>query len=184
MKTIKTYLPVFTGFYNTIFEMDESDFCNENNVSFEQLTVDYKQYEIDVVKQCIDFVKQNCPFITSIEFENICSPKYYNFSNDSANITVEIDLKVLKKYLTTNKNALNDYLKERYTSCSGFISHYPNTFEGWKEETENFTELEGHYLGSLLDFYFLNEEINDVDMYYYVTKNIYEGEYITINENV
>lgn len=182
MKTIATYLPIFNGFYNTIFEFDESNFCYENDVNFDRLTIDYKQYEIDVVKECIEFVKENCILIKSIEFENICSPKEYNFRNDSANITIQMDLKAFKKYLYNNKESLNEYLKERYTSCSGFISHYGNSFKEWEQETENFNNLEGHYLGSLLDFYFLVEGITVEDMYCYVCASIYLDSYITIDE--
>ena len=39
MKTIPTYLPVFSGFYNTLFELDESNFCYENDVTFDRLTI-------------------------------------------------------------------------------------------------------------------------------------------------
>lgn len=182
MKTIKTYLPVFTGFYNTLFEFDENDFCSENECEYDDLTIDYSQYEYDAVIEIMDFVESNCEFIKSIKFEKICSPKEYNFANDSANVTIEIKAREFKKYLNDNKEALNEYLKKRYTSCSGFISHYGNSFEEWKKETNNFVDLEGHYLGSLLDFYFENEEVNELDCYYFVSERVYSHNYITINE--
>jgi hypothetical protein len=170
MKLIKTYLPLFGGFYGTLFEPDTSNFEHENKCDF---NFDNSQYEIDVVKECINFIAENCEFIKSIKFENIVSPKTYNFSNDSANVSIELNRVAFKRYLNDNSEALDKYLKDRYTSRSGFYSHYGNSVELWKEETSNFKMLDGHYLGSLLNFYFLNESIEEYDMYNYVSERIY-----------
>lgn len=181
MKTIKTYLPLFSGFYNTIWESDESNFCYENDCTYDDLIIDNKQYEFDVVQGILEFVKDNCEFITDIKFENICSPRAYNFANDSVNVSIAIKKREFKKYLNDNKGALDYYLKERYTSCSGFSSYYGNSFEQWKKETNNFVDLDNHYLGSLLQFYFDNEDITEEDCYYDATQDIYIDCYITID---
>lgn len=177
MKPIKTYLPLFSGFYNTLFKPDTSDFESENECSYDDFDFDNSQYEIDVVKECINFVAENCDFVKVIKFEKIVSPKAYNFSNDSANVLIELNRVAFKRYLNDNKVALDEYLKDRYTSCSGFISSYGNSFEEWKEETSNFKDLDNHYLGSLLNFYFLNEGIEEINMYYYVSECIYVDSY-------
>ena len=52
MKT-KTYLPVFNGFYNTIFEADTSNYEFENSCTFDDLEFNNEQYEKDVVLECI-----------------------------------------------------------------------------------------------------------------------------------
>ena len=166
MKTIKTYLPLFSGFYGTLFEPQ-----------FEAEEFDNEQYQNDVAKECCNFIAENCEFIKSIKFEAVVSPKFYNFGNDSINIIVNLNRVAFKRYLNDNRVALDKYLKERYTSCSGFISHYGNSFEEWKEETSNFKELDNHYLGSLLDFYFLNEGIEEETMYYYVSERVYTESY-------
>ena len=181
MKTIKTYLPLFSGFYGTIWESDESNFCYENDCTYDDLIIDNKQYEYDVVQEILEFVKDNCEFIKAIKFEKICSPKYYNFSNDSVNVSIAIKKREFKKYLNDNREALDKYLRERYTSCSGFISHYGNSFDEWKEETSNFVNLDNHYLGSLLQFYFDNENITEEDCYYDATQDTYIDNYITID---
>ena len=182
MKPIKTYLPLFSGFYNTLFEPETSTFEHENECTYDDYTFDNSQYEIDVVKECINFVAENCEFIKSIKFEKIVSPKTYNFSNDSANVSIELNRVDFKRYLNENKDALDNYLKERYTSCSGFYSSYGNSVELWKEETSNFKMLDGHYLGSLLDFYFENESIEEESMYYYVSERIYAESYCEMKE--
>lgn len=179
MKTIKTYLPLFSGFYGTIWESDESNFCFENDCTYDDLIVDYDDYNKDIILGICDFVEANCEFIKSVTFENICSPKFYNFSNNSANVTIVIKKREFKKYLNDNKEALDEYLRERYTSCSGFSSYYSNSFEAWKGETSNFVNLSGHYLGSLLQFYFDNEDITEYDAY--EVNEVYIENYITID---
>lgn len=180
MKTIKTYLPLFSGFYNTIWQSDESNFCSENDCTYDDLIVDYDAYNEDVVLGICDFVESNCPFITAVKFEKICSPKFYNFSNDSSNVSIALKKREFKKYLNDNKEALDNYLRERYTSCSGFISSYGNSFEEWKEETNNFVNLENHYLGSLLDFYFWVEGITEYDAL--EMNEVYIDNYISIDK--
>lgn len=180
MKPIKTYLPLFSGFYGTMWESDESNFCSENDCTFDDLIVDYDAYNKDVILGICDFVESNCPFITAVTFENICSPKYYNFSNDSANVSIAIKKREFKKYLNDNKEALDKYLRERYTSYDGFWSSYGNSFEAWKEETDNFVNLDGHYLGSLFDFYFWLEGYTEYDAC--DCNEVYIDSYITIDK--
>jgi hypothetical protein len=59
--------------------------------------------------------------------------------------------------LYDEKTAFKQFLAARYTSRSGFISHYPSTLEEWEDDTENFTNLDGHYCGAILDFIAYNE---------------------------
>jgi len=46
---MKTYLPLFTGFYNTIWEMDDSYLIEEENIDMEN--IDYAKYRDDVSKE-------------------------------------------------------------------------------------------------------------------------------------
>jgi hypothetical protein len=177
---VKTFLPVFTGFYHTIFssENEIENFLYLENLTDDDIDFDNKKYELDIVNGCIDGIIDNCQFIENIILEDIVSPKYYNFSNDSANVEIDIDLDAFKEYLFENESLLRQYIKGHYTSCSGFISSYPDNFDGWVYETENFTKLDGHYLGALLNFYFENERFTDDDLYYYL--DLYIDKYIEI----
>lgn len=175
---IKTFLPLFSGFYNTIWDFETTDFENENNCIFDELIIDYNEYNNDVVLGICAFIKENCEFIKSIKFENINSPKFYNYSNDSANITIDIDLQGFKAFIYANKKAFNQYFKDNYTSCDGFMSSFENSFEGWKIDTNNFNDLNNHYLGALLQCYF---QINGITEYNaYECNEIYIDSYITI----
>lgn len=200
MKTIKTYLPVFPGFYNTIFEADESNEIYEINsirrskglpeINYDQCVFDYKTYQTEVCKQACNYVElrlKELDLIHSINMEEIISPREYNFYNDSINIEVNLlkkHVKNIKKYILNNLDEYRKYLKERYTSCSGFWSSYPNNFEGWQQLTDNFTNFEekGHYLGSILQFICNCEGITDYTISEHVEVYIYALNYSELTE--
>jgi len=69
--------------------------------------------------------------------------------------------KWLVAYLKDHESAFSKYLKDNYTDRSGFYSSHPNYIEGWKEKTDNWTKLDGHYLGALLEFFCQEEGIEE-----------------------
>jgi hypothetical protein len=175
---VKTFLPIFPGFYNTIFEFDynliDSD-INEarkekglfSNWSIDDLKIDYSRYELDIVKGFCDILPDFLSdYIIGIELETIVSPKKYNFSNDSANVIIETRPENIQAFIYSHKKEFSEYLKARYTSCDGFISHYSNNFEAWESETENFLNfnVNGHFLGAVLEFIARIENITAFDI--------------------
>lgn len=190
-KEIKSFLPVFNGFYETLFQLDTENYLYEEKLDYDDIEIDNEQYEKDVAEACCSWIEDNCEFIKKVVYEAISSPREYNFYNDSINCIIDVDVEAFREYLIENEEALNKYLKDRYTSRDGFWSSYSNSFAEWREETNDFRDLDvdGHRLGALLDFYFDNSFEEDCftgntamdEMCYYVTENIYEGNYITTN---
>ena len=190
MKKIKSYLPIFPGFYNTIFEPDEdqeiesiNDTRKENGlneVDFDKIDFDYREYEKDVSRQCVGFIqgvlKRDLNNGINIEFENLYSPKEYNFSNDSINVTYRINKHfelALIKYINENLEDFQTYLKGRFTSYDGFISFYSNDSDIWLNEYCRDLESDPVYIGALLDFYLLNEDEDlEMSMYDHVIGNM------------
>ena len=180
----KTFLPVFPGFYGTIFEADESgeiDHINEvrmdaglERVDDYSIEFDYPQYYENVAKECCDFLSDNLGrigFVSKITKECVVSPREYNFRNDSINIEVELSAKnrkAIQYYVYSRKDAFKKFLKERYTPCSGFIPYYSCWFEDWEMETGSFYSFKNpeHYLGAVLQFVCEQEDIDDESMYY------------------
>jgi hypothetical protein len=180
--SVASYLPLFSGFYNTIFEADESSVIERiNNIREENklaplnsddLSFDYPLYNDTVAKNCVLFVQDIMKAfgVVSIEFEEVVSPRQYNFGNDSINVKYIVDCEALFDYVKKHEPQFSKYLKENYTSYEGFIPSHSNNFNDWIEETENFTIFEdGHKLGSILEFICRNEEIVDYDMLEEVT---------------
>ena len=182
MKTqkIETWLPVFSGFYGTRWEFDESNFLDEHNLTYDDIEVDYLSYRNDVVEkvaQDIESVLVRLGIVKSIEVERIVSPKEYNFHNDSVDIVADVYTDNIRKYIYPNREEFGHYLNERYTSRDGFISSYSNSFDEWEFETNGFKtlDIDGHRLGAILQFICELEDITedsieiDMDMDSYIT---------------
>ncbi len=186
---IKTYLPVFPGFYGTLFEGDiesfsdgENDYIKEDYFFDAEKNKDFyigdfiknREYEARVGKLACDFIeKELSEYTEKIEFESIDSPKEYNFSNDSINCTVTPKIEAIKSFIYENKEKYEQFLIDNFKSRSGFMSFFAYDFESWKEYTKDFTDYseKGVYLGSILQFICEQLEIEDINMYDYVSEN-------------
>lgn len=190
MTTIETWLPVFPGFYSTIFEANiEDELYHQNSerdtnlpkIDYDDIDFQYKDYETEVVKQCCSFLENELgEFVTSIKFQNVVSPKEYNFANDSGNIEVGLtkkNIKSIRNYIYSHREQYEEWLKKKYTSYDGFLSWYDNNFDGWKQYTDDFTDFsqKSHYLGSVLEFICDEGQISDESMYYSI--EVYPSEY-------
>jgi len=188
---IKTFCPVFTGFYNSIWQYQEDNEINEINeerkksglvgeITFDNLEIDYRQYEADISEKICEAVKNELgEYIEEINFERVVSPKEYNFVNDSIYCEIIPKIDAIKKFIYNNKKEYIEYLKNKYSSYDGFISAYSNKFETWEEKTNNFNDLgiNGHCLGSILEFIAGQLDIDELNIYHDIEK--IESEYIT-----
>jgi hypothetical protein len=172
---IEGYLPVFTGFYNTIFEPNE-EMVIEDGYEYDDYDFDYKKYYEDMGEACSDAIEEQLEdFEIKINFQEVVSPKAYNFSNDSFNVEYTVTPKSIAKitsYLKANKEAFDKYLKDNYTSRSGFMSSYSNDADDWFEDLKNAKKLE-HIFGSILGFILQNEGYDQEKLYYDVADNVY-----------
>lgn len=189
MKLIKqdTWLPVFTGYYNSIFggsdhfveyetELDESEYQEHYSELF-KAGVSYGFFKENFWNYC-DFDEafntaseyicdgllqlDHTGIIQDIKYQKTVSPKYYNFSTDSINCEIEYDAEKLKEYIKNNMEKYTEYIKRKYTSRDGFSSSYSNDINDWLD----FEDLGDHGLGSVLEFVFLNENVDQVDLCY------------------
>lgn len=177
-KEIRTWLPCFSGFYNTIWEPDtESEIYSLNQertakglpeITFDDCEFDYQDYENQVVNSIAKYLtKRLSKFVQSIEVEQIVRPKWYNFTNDSCNVKIKLSIVNrgnILRYLDLNKETFAEYLT-KYKSRDGFISFYPHEIEAFM--TDNPLEHQ-HKLGSILEFIADNIGIDTEDLYYNV----------------
>jgi hypothetical protein len=158
----KTFLPLFTGFYGSIW--DDVDFYGEDEyyklpegTYFEDM-VDWETYHETIAKKMCEFVEEELrPFVSDITFERIASPKYYNFENDAIYIDVEFDYLKVYRYLLANFQTFDRYIADRYTSRDGFISYHSIDPFDWLDEFTN----DEHKLGAVMDFILRNEEVEE-----------------------
>lgn len=158
----KTFLPLFSGFYGSIW--DDVDFYGEDeyyqlpeSIYFEDM-LDWDLYHETIARKMCDFVEEELrPFVSEITFERIASPKYYNYENDAIYIDVEFDVETVENYLIANGNEFSEYLKERYTSHDGFVSFFSNSCKEWFGVWQDHT----HMVGAVLDFILVNEGVEE-----------------------
>ena len=155
MKTVKTYLPVFKGFYGSHFlelYMDEEDEGKE---------IDWEAYMEALSKSFCDIVEDELSdFVSMIKFEELISPKFYNYSNDSVNVEIDLYQTKIDAYLKENKLEFAKYLKDNYTSCDGFISSHSIDVNDWSDWSDD-----KHKAGSVLEFICDNEGITEDCLY-------------------
>lgn len=212
---IPTWLPVFPGFYNTIFDAQfdqELEYLKEQG----ELPDDADEgdlldgwdncgYERAVVSSICDHMPSYFPpgaGILQCKLEKVVSPKEYNFTNDSANVTFEIDMAKfapwVRQYLKDHAELWAECIHKHYTSCDGFCSHYSRHVEDWNQCVEAMllgvdvgqsrmfdrTEISSdHLLGRLLEFILENEHSEpDLKMYYDMSDHVYVGEFINLEE--
>tara|TARA_Y100000310_G_C20334445_1_gene646804 strand:+ start:112 stop:693 length:582 start_codon:yes stop_codon:yes gene_type:complete len=181
MKT-ETYLPVFKGFYGSIFEPDETneiDHINElrtdkglSEIDFDDCEFNYESYYKDVSESLVNEVESELSeYVESIEFQKLQSPKYYNFENDSIHVIINPKSDAIINYIHDYKDEWKKYLLDNYKSCSGFISSYDCFPES--DDWNDYNIINGrHQLGSALNFIAENEGINELDLWDWIVGNI------------
>ena len=149
----KTFLPLFTGFYDShwdepCFDGEEEHYNLPSDKDFWEF-VDWSAYHNHIAKGlCAEVHCLLSDYVKGIEFERISSPKYYNFENDAIHCEMTIDVDAINKYIDDNWSHFKDYIKICYTSRDGFISSYTNDaaewIKGWEEDQ--------HKVGSILQY--------------------------------
>ena len=193
---VQTFLPVFNGFYNTLFEDildnavdDAIEYYNEQNsteLNYDDFNFNFVSIQNEICKDAVIKIEDklneigiNCKII----YENLVSQREYNFSNDSINI--EINFKKFSQVieiLEQNYDSFTQYIKDNYTSCSGFISSHSSYASDWIKDLRENSENETHKVGAVLNFILQEiEDYKDEDLYFDLCENYYEIDF-TITE--
>lgn len=154
MKQIR--LADFHGFYESIHCLNldgefESFFQNETGEIPENLDLPDFSYTSELLsgysKLYVEALAKELEL--PLLFDSLYIPKEYNFRTDKITIQCS-DLTVLRIFLNTNKETLQQVIKQRHTSHSGFISFYSNDLSEWPENVLEWDEVQ---LGTLLKAY-------------------------------
>jgi len=195
MKTIETYLPIFSGFYGSWYESDlehkeemELEYYQDNyceDIEYDDLDFDYE----DFYSQCAEGIFYGVfdelvsrDLIKDMTFEKLSSPKYYNFANDSIYVTITLqdkNVSAIMSYLNGYIEDFTEYIKDNYTSRDGFISSYSNDVQEWlcEESLEH-----SHKLGSILNFILTNDGYNEEELFDYVME--YHSPMLSIKNDI
>jgi len=174
---MKTKIP-FQGFYNSVHDMYiddalESAYSDDHgNVDQEKFDdafskIDFKAVHEKYAKTYTEeFSKE---FNIKLKFSSLWSPKYYNYETDE--IICEIELSEVERIFNeTNDKNLRESIRDKFTSCSGFISHYKNDLDLWPKNLE---EWDMNQVYALIDAY-VNQECDFHDKEIYLVENTHE----------
>jgi hypothetical protein len=164
-RVIESYLPIFQGFYGTLFECDAEEGMIEEGKTYDSYNWNYADYHNRVATACVSPVEDQLNELDlgiAIKFQSLYSPRQYNFSNDSINVAYTLEDDSLAKivgYIKDNREEFDTYVKDNCTSYDGFISFYSNDSSVWLNEYVNREDSEmSTVFGHLLEFILKNEE--------------------------
>lgn len=186
---IKIQLP-FSGFYESIhssilddalelhFSDDHGDLSEEAADAIYMADVDWTAIHNEYAKEYAEELGYNLEL--DIQFDELTSPKYYNFSTDKIYATIPADqMKKIRDQVEQHEK-WPQYLEDHYKSYDGFISFYSYdpADEVWTRDILD--ECQYH---SMLDFWMLEIEGYDYStLEYSIIDSINAYELDTIND--
>lgn len=192
MKTFETFLPLFTGFYNTLFEPDLDSYFDSEDIDDNKERdyiygrFDNTKYETDMSLFMCDAIQNAIDTHLGLECEitlqEVIKPSYYNYRNDSVNIEIKIDIKKLLDLVNKNYEVISENVKNDYKSYDGFIPSYKNNLDIWIKEINENENLD-HYIGALLGYLLNIKEYDRYSLYHDVADDIYICDYINEAED-
>ena len=161
----------FSGFYGSIHDSQldnalEMMFSNGRGDAYKTLLekafdkVEWSYVHLEYAKEYAQAFAQEFNLKTLV-FEELNSPKYYNYETDRIFCKIELS-EIQDMFNKVDKVALNKRIKERFTSCDGFISHYDNKLADWPIDL---AEWDHNQIGTLLDVYVNQESNREFDSY-------------------
>ena len=129
--------------YDNYLSVNRSSFYNE-------IAEHYTDLYIDALNERLK------GFTLNAKFNLLTSPREYNFETDRIFINIERDQAIdFIKYIIKNyKKELENKIKERFTSRSGFWSHYKNGLDLW---TQDYSEWDCNMIGTCFELFDFDE---------------------------
>jgi hypothetical protein len=168
----------FAGFYGSIhadniqYQLEDIFTDNRGNVNATLLdkvyqTINFADCYTYYAKKYVGLFAQKLD-LTSLEFESLKSPKYYNFETDRIFCFISLDetQKIFNYIENIDINLLKNAIKETFTSRSGFISHYPNSLEQWPQELKDWDH---NQIGTLIQVFTEHEDFEEYNLELYET---------------
>jgi uncharacterized protein (UPF0332 family) len=147
----------------------EDNYLSVNRSSFyNQIAEDYTNFYIDALNEKLK------GFEFKSKFNLLTSPREYNFETDRIFIDIERDHAIdFIKYIIKNyKKELENKIKERFTSRSGFSSFYKNSLDLWPKD---YSEWDHNQIGTCFELFDLEEEDINYSLREYLSETIMDN---------
>ena len=135
---------------------------------YNQIAEDYTNFYIDALNERLE------GFTLKATYKCFESPREYNFETDRIFIDIEKNHAIdFIKYIIKNyKKELENKIKERFTSRSGFWSHYKNGLDLW---TQDYSEWDHNQIGTCFELFDLEEEDINYSLREYLSETIMDN---------
>ncbi len=135
---------------------------------YNQIAQDYTNFYIEILNRRLK------GFELKAKFNLLTSPREYNFETDRIFIDIEKNHATdFIKYIIKNyKKELEEKIKERFTSRSGFWSHYKNGLNLW---TQDYSEWDYNQIGTCFELFDLEEEDINYSLREYLSETIMDN---------
>ena len=198
---ISIELPFFPGFYESDLENSDTSYwaikeeldyytneLRDEHPEYAKLTeddldFDYRAYEKEILEGFIDVWKSYAPdFVETIEFEEMVSPKYYNYSTDRIFVTADLSddwKEQVRAFMSENYEWLKDRIAKDWTSYDGFMSFMENDIRDW--DAMLFEEEDSRYISTMIGYmmYRENNRIRE-DLVMGALEDVYAGSFVFI----
>lgn len=156
--TLETQIP-FAGFYcsvhddilerelHFICDIDDSGDGDPSLMDAARDAVDWSGVYAEYARAYVEDMALE--YGLELEFSDISSPRYYNFSTDRIFATISRD-SLAKIWRGVPRDAMRAEVVSRFSHRDGFISHYPSDLDEWPARL---SKWDHNQIGTLLDLY-------------------------------
>lgn len=181
IRTFETDCPLFFGFYGTHLGAavdDEVERIAKNyGVDEDNIVFDYeeacKDLSVLYVNEIERIIISDIGIDIKLEFVELHSPRFYNFSNDRAFVKMTVDIERVIDQCMWSKKDVEQYVKDNFTSAPGFISFVPNDFNEWIETIRTKGDRWEIMVSELLTFLLILNGIDDLYIIDWIVGNFY-----------
>ena len=145
--------------------LEDSYLSVNRSYFYNQIAEDYTNFYIDALNERLK------GFTLKATYKFFTSPREYNFETDRIFIEIEENhaIDFIKYIIKNHKKELENKIKDRFTSRSGFWSHYKNRLDLW---TKDFKEWDCNMIGTCFELFDLEEEDINYSLRDYLTESI------------
>jgi len=138
---------------------------------YNQIAEDYTNFYIDDLNAKLNYAYPDHGFTLNAKFSFLTSPREYNFETDRILIDIERDhaIDFIKYIIKHYKKELEEKIKQRFTSRSGYWSYYKNTLDSW---TQDYSEWDCNMIGTCFELFDLEEEDINYSLREYLSERI------------
>ena len=141
---------------------------------YNQIAEDYTNFYIDNLNARLNYAYPDHGFTLNAKFSFLTSPREYNFETDRIFIDIEKNhaIDFIKYIIKHYKKELEEKIKQRFTSRSGYWSYYKNTLDSW---TQDYSEWDCNMIGTCFELFDLEEEDINYSLREYLTESIIDN---------